>query len=114
MRQTKKYTRACDILKFPHQTQEQLYSEMNRLGWWWDSKKQAWERNDSLKSNKASDLIRVRVWADNQRISQIADLIQEGLEGSGFKVQERSEPYINRPPNNNESRIYLTCTYEND
>jgi hypothetical protein len=33
MKQTQKYSQACQILTFPHAIQDELYGELNRLGW---------------------------------------------------------------------------------
>lgn len=107
MKKTKKYSGACDILTFPHNNQDELYSELNRLGWFWNPKNQRWERNDSL-PNPASELIRIRVWADSSKVADVADLCIEGMEEKGFNLIEKSSPYQCRPTKQLESRIYLT------
>jgi hypothetical protein len=107
MKKTRKYSTACDILTFPHQNQEELYSELNRLGWFWNPKTQTWERDDRL-PDPSSELIRVRVWADSKKVENVADLVVEGMEEKGFSLLEKSSPYQCRPPKQLESRIYLT------
>lgn len=107
MKQTKKYTGACVVLTFPHDTQEQLYQELNRLGWWWNSKVQKWEHNEQL-AVPPTDLIRIRVWAAADEVAQAAAAVIEGLEQFDLKLLERTEPYPCRPPKQAESRIYLT------
>lgn len=107
MKKTKKYSRGCDILTFPHNNQDDLYSELNRLGWFWNSKNQEWERNDKL-PDPASELIKIRVWAASNKVENAADLVVESMEEKGFSLLEKSSPYICRPPKQSESRIYLS------
>lgn len=107
MKQTRKYTGACKILTIPHATQDQLYQELNRLGWFWDSKAQEWKRDDRV-SDPPSKLIRIRVWAATERVEEISLIISEAVAPYGLLLQERSDAYVCRPPQNNDSRIYLT------
>jgi hypothetical protein len=107
MRQTAKYREACSTLTFPHQTQEQLYQELNRLVFFWNSKTQKWERNDQL-ADPPSNVVRIRVWAATEKIDQAADAVVESMQQYGLRLVEKSEPYICRPPKQNDSRIYLT------
>lgn len=111
MKQTKKYTKACEIATptFSHETQESLYKELNRLGFFWDSQLQKWERDDR-NADEPTDLIRVRVWAATDKVEQAAHCFIESAQEYGLKLQEQSETYQNRPPKQNESRIYLTFT----
>lgn len=106
MKKTQKYTKALERLHYPHQTQEELYRELNRLGWFWQPKKKEWERDDTP-AKEATNLIKVRVWAATTLVKQAADLIVEQCEGVGLELLERSEPYQCRPPLQLESRIYL-------
>ncbi len=107
MKRTQKYSKACQILTFPHKTQEDLYSELNRLGWYWKSQKQEWIRDDTP-ANEATNLVRVRVWTATAKVEQAAELFAEDAEAKGLRLIEKSRPYANRPPNQNDSRIYLT------
>ncbi|PHJ55764.1 hypothetical protein VF14_33550 [Nostoc linckia z18] len=107
MKRTQKYSKACQILTFPHQIQDELYAELNRLGWYWQAAKKEWERDDTP-AKEATKLIRVRVWAAREIVENAADLFAENVEGMGLKLLERSNPYPCRPPNQLESRIYLT------
>jgi hypothetical protein len=107
MKQTQKYSKACQRLTFPHDTQDQLYAELNRLGWFWNSKKKDWYRDDTH-AREATNLVKVRVWASASKVRQAAELFIETAEDNGLRFVEKSEPYPCRPPNQNESRIYLT------
>lgn len=107
MKQTQKYTGACNILTYPHTNQEQLYQELNRLGWYWNAKKKKWERDDTP-AQEASKLIKVRIMASAKKVEQAAELFIEGIEGSGLRLLEKSQQYPCRPPNQNDARIYLT------
>ena len=42
-----KYSQSCQVLTFPHINQDELYSELNRLGWYWQAKNKKWERDDT-------------------------------------------------------------------
>ncbi|MBG1267766.1 hypothetical protein [Nostoc sp. WHI] len=107
MKRTKKYSEACEILTFPHRTQDEIYSELNRLGWFWDSKKREWLRDDTP-AKEATQLIRIRVWAATDKVDQAADLFIETAVDNGLRLIEKSSPYVCRPPNQKDSRVYLT------
>ncbi|AUB40452.1 hypothetical protein COO91_06467 [Nostoc flagelliforme CCNUN1] len=107
MKKTAKYSKACQILTFPHHTQDELYAELNRLGWYWQAKKKEWERDDTP-AKEATKLIRIRVWAAKDMVEDAAELFLEGAEGNGLRLIEKSAPYPCRPPNQLESRVYLT------
>lgn len=107
MKRTQKYLKAQEILTIPHSNQQELYSELNRLGWYWSSKKKVWERDDRL-AKPASKLIKVRVWCSTETIEDITDGIVDNLEEIGLNLLERSDSYQCRPPQQNDSRIYLT------
>lgn len=107
MKQTKKYSGAIAILTYPHQHQDELYQELNRIGFFWDSKSSQWVRDDSIPS-PASDLVRVRVWAASDKVEQAAQLFIEAASQSGLIFVEASKPYVCRPPQQNDSRVYLT------
>ena len=107
MKQTQKYSQACRILTFPHHTQDELYSELNRLGWWWNAKKKQWARDDTP-AKEATNLIRVRLMASSQKVSEVAQHFVEASNDMGLRLVEQSEPYPCRPPNQNESRVYLS------
>lgn len=109
MKQTKKYTKACEIATLTHDNQESLYKQLNALGFFWDSKIQNWLRDDRL-ADAPTNLIRVRVWAATEKVEQAADCFIEACGEYDLKLQEKSEPYQCRPPKQGESRIYLTFT----
>lgn len=106
MRKTQKYTKACEILKYPYQTQDELYAELNRLGYYWDSKKKVWIRDNTL-PGEATKLIHVRVWADATKVEDAAALFIENAESMGLELLEKSPPKPCRPPKQLESRVYL-------
>jgi hypothetical protein len=106
VKQTKKYRGACETLTFPHQTQEELYQELNRLGWFWNPKIQRWERDDRI-PNAATKTIYIRVMTGKERVEQAAEAIAEALEQYGLELIEKSEPYPCRPPKQNDARVYL-------
>lgn len=107
MRWTQKYSQAVHILTFPHASQDELYQELNRLGWWWNPKKKKWARDDSP-AQAASKLIKIRIWASAKKVEQAAELFIENAKDIGLRILEKSEAYACRPPNQNDARIYLT------
>lgn len=107
MKQTKKYAGACQIATLPHTSQEQLYQELNRLGFFWNQKAQIWERNDRL-AEPPSGILKIRVTTASNKIEQLADIAIEAMQQYGLNLLERSQPYICRPPKQAESRIYLS------
>lgn len=111
MKQTQKYAGATLILSFPHNTQDELYAELNRLGWWWNRKAKQWERDDRP-AKQASALIKIRVLAANSKVSEVAQHFIEVASDMGLRLIEQSGIYPCRAPNQNESRIYLT--FEDD
>ena len=106
MKRTKKYLGACEILTFPHPTQDELYAELNRLGWYWKSKSGKWERDD--RPPIVNSLIEIRVWAKKEVVEDVAQHFAEAAEEMGLNFIEKSDPYPCRPPHQLESRIYLT------
>lgn len=91
-----------------HDDQETLYRALNTQGYYWDSKREMWERNHEP-PDPPTDLVRIRVWAETSKVKQMADLIIDEMEASRkCEFIERSEPYQCRPPKQLESRIYLT------
>ena len=106
MKRTKKYTGATEILTFPHSSQDELYTELNRLGWYWSSKKSQWERDDRQAID--NNLVKIRVWAKKEIVEELAQHFIESGVDRGLKFIEKSAPYPCRPPNQLESRVYLT------
>lgn len=113
MCQTQKYSKACGFLKFSHENQEQLYQELNRLGWYWQVKKKDWERDDTP-ANEVTEIVKIRVWAATDKVSLVADLLIEQFESIDFKLLEKSPLYQCRPPQQLESRVYLSFIYEDN
>ncbi|MBN3943472.1 MAG: hypothetical protein V7L21_29620 [Nostoc sp.] len=107
MKKTPKYSKACCLLTFPHSSQEQLYSELNRLGWYWQPKEKEWLWDDT-QALAATKLIKIRVWAAKEIVEDAAEVFLENAESNGLRLIEKSSPYPCRPPKQLESRIYLT------
>lgn len=111
MKRTKKYVTALEIATLDHNSQDELYSKLNGLGYYWNAVSGKWERDDTL-PDPASDLFRVRLWADKEKVEEFAEVVSQLLRQSGYKLHDKSESYSCRPPKQNESRIYLTFTEE--
>jgi hypothetical protein len=106
MKRTRKYTTACEIATLNHTTQDDLYSHLNHLGFWWDAQKQIWERNDQL-AEPPSKLIKIRVWTATDQVEAVAASIIEAMATYNIHFLEGSRPFQCRPPQQNDSRIYL-------
>lgn len=106
-RMTKKWKGALDIVKSPGElTQEQVYEKLNNEDYFWDSKKQSWER--AMSAETSSPFLKIRVWENKNTVDESADVIVSALEKLGVKLVERSKPYLCRPPQQSEARVYLT------
>ena len=88
--------------------QETDYRKLAEAGYQWDSRAGEWIHLESLPANPATNLTRVRVWAARETVQHCADQVLQSLTQAGFRLVEMSEPYPCRPPQQNESRIYLT------
>ena len=106
MRQTQKYVKATQILTINHSHQEQLYQELNKLGWWWNAKLKEWERNDQL-ADPPMEGFKIRLWGNNEEIEHYSQLITQFLRENGCSIVDKSKPYVCRPPQQNQSIIYL-------
>ena len=88
--------------------QETDYRKLAEKGYQWDCRAGEWLCLDSLPAKPATDLTRVRVWAARDSVQHCAEQVLQSLTQAGFQLIEMSEPYPCRPPQQNESRIYLT------
>jgi hypothetical protein len=109
-KRTAKYVAALELaqrLKIPDlESAELLYQDLNEKNYFWDSDKQKWLPGGE--AVPASELIRIRVWAESGAVDALANRVVRGLVDEGFVLLEKSKPYMCHPPNQNESRIYLT------
>lgn len=110
---TKKYTEACTAarragIRTNGGNQDWLYQQLSEQGYQWDSDAGAWQHLPSLPADEPSPLIRVRVWANNEIVGLMADGVVAAMLDAGLRLVERSQPYPCRPPQQRESRIYLT------
>lgn len=110
---TKKYTEALRTgrqagIRTGAGDQEWLYRILAEQGYQWNSDAGEWQHLPSLPEDEPSPLIRVRVWAEASIVGLMADGIEAALQQAGLRLVERSVPYPCRPPQQRESRIYLT------
>lgn len=109
-KRTAKYVAALEIakrLKIPElETADYLYQDLNAKNYFWDSDEQKWLPGAA--PVPATELIRARVWAETSRVEGVANSVTLAMVENGFVLLEQSQPYMCRPPNQNESRIYLT------
>lgn len=88
--------------------QEQDYRKLSELGYQWDSTKGKWVRLDSQPAKPASQVTRVRVWAASHDVQRAADDVLSAMQARGYQLVEVSTPYPCRPPQQNDSRVYIT------
>ena len=111
-RMTAKYRRAALIAqnkKIPlNGDQNALYKKLQNDGYFWDSKQQVWIFHDPKKAKPATKLIKIRVWADGSKVQGIADIVARVLQDEfDWMLLKQSDLYENRPPEQNDGRVYL-------
>jgi hypothetical protein len=109
-KRTRKYVAALDTAAGLSVTStedaETLYQLLNQKNFFWDATEGRWVPGSA--PQPATDLIRIRVWAESSKVADVANTVVRRMNGSGFSLIEKSDPYMCRPPNQLESRIYLT------
>ena len=115
MRETKKfktaYAKGIEQKLFTRkdslESQDWLYRKLNDLGIFWDSKLGEWIEFQKEPANAPTPLIRVRVWgATGKSLDEAVSMVKAAF-GNGFECVNHSLPYVCRPPQQLESRIYL-------
>lgn len=107
MKRTKKYI-AAEIIanKLGVSIDKNIYLKLQENNYFWDSDKGEWFLGQE--AEPATELVKIRVWADRAKIDRDCLAIIASLEEFDFALEEKSEPYLCRPPKQNEARIYLT------
>lgn len=113
-RKTQKYNAARTIateLNFRGDWDDQnaLYQFLNEHHHVWDSKTGEWENYQAIPSYPPTDLLMIRVWTGTREESiAIARFLRHLLEQhTELDFIEQSEPYVCRPPKQNDYRVYL-------
>jgi ribonuclease HII len=109
MRITEKYRKAAKIaqsLNLTTEDREELYQQLNNNSYFWNSEKKKWEKIKTV-ANPPTELIKIRIWADARITEAVASELIEALAKKGLRVMNCSKPYLCRPPEHLESRIYL-------
>ena len=115
MKQTKKFISACQkaiekgVFKrgTPIESQDWLYQKLMDAGVMWDSKIGKWVEFNREPANAPTPVIRVRVWgATGENLDEAVRTVK-GAFGNGFEMVNQSLPYVCRPPQQLESRVYL-------
>lgn len=106
IRTSLKYKLALKLLPKTNLERNQLYRELNKLGYFWNSNDKQW-----IKANDEdvclSDEIKIRLWCDAENVEKYTKDLRDALRCKGLICTEYSAPYICRPPNHNQSRVYL-------
>ena len=107
MKRTKKFIAAEEIAsEIGVKIDEDIYQNLEQNNYFWDSENGKWIQGEE--PDPPTNLIKIRLWADGEKVKQDCDKLLHALENNGFVLEERSEPYVCRPPKQRESRIYLT------
>lgn len=109
MRITEKYRKAIQIrhrLKIRTEDREELYQQLNKNSYFWNSERKKWEKI-STAANPPTELIKVRIWADARITETVASKLIEALAKKGLRKMNCSKPYLCRPPEHLESRMYI-------
>lgn len=113
-RRTRKYVAAerlasqLNITNWRQMIASGLYQELGEHGYHWNSDSGTWENWTAMPADGPSEVIRLRCWARTEVVEMIADGVIESMAAAGLRLIERSQPYVCRPPKQNDSRIYLT------
>ena len=111
MKRTKKYVAAEAIaLALGIEVNDDIYRNLEQHNYFWHSEEGDWFKAGP--PEPPTNLIRIRLWADGEKVKEDCDILLHALKGHGFVLEERSEPYACRPPKQLESRIYLTFSRE--
>jgi hypothetical protein len=110
---TLKYELAKRILPKINLDRDDLYLELNKLGYFWDTKIKQWVKTDSEKINTLEN-VRIRVWSKSEDIGKHTNNIIEALKIKGFTLLSESQEYVCRPPDHNQSRKYLEFSHSED
>ena len=109
MKRTKKFIAAEKIaLEIGLVIDDQIYDSLQFNNYFWDSKQGIWFEGDE--PDPPTNLLKIRVWADQKFVQSDAGRIIQALEKLGYKIGEKSDEYTCRPPKQLEARIYLTFT----
>jgi hypothetical protein len=116
IKRTAKYVAAPEMayslgIKLKHKTADQLYEKLELEGYAWSSPLKKWYLRPVAKPQNEMDktVVRVRVTAHQDVISEIVGRVTIGLEQEGFKIGETSKVYPNtREPVDGGARVYLT------
>jgi hypothetical protein len=107
---TAKYSTALTVARREKITvngnQEELYSQLQEIGWWWNSDRKEWEHHEPAEADDPSPFVLIRVWVNEEIAPDVADDVIKGLKPH-YTLVERSEPYRCRPPKQREARVYL-------
>lgn len=106
MKNTQKYRLALQISNIKHDHQDILYEELNKLGYYWDSKIKQWVKYEG-ESQQPLEGLKIRLWSDQKDMDEYSSLIKEICQAHGLKLLESSKPYPCRHPQEQEVRVYL-------
>lgn len=108
---TAKYSAAYSLARREKITltdnQEQLYSQLQELGYYWDSDRKEFVWHDPNEADDPTQLIMIRVWADAEIVEDVADDVARSVPKSWGKPIKRNGPYPCRPPHQRDARMYL-------
>ena len=106
MKRTKKYVAAEAIaLEIGVPINDDIYQNLQENNYFWDSDLGEWiPRGENPTSNE----IEIRICSDSKKVSEDCDRIIQILSKQGLTLEDKSQPYICRPPKQLKSRIYLT------
>lgn len=97
-----------------HTTAEQVYSELESSGMYWDSKSGKWLERAKVDPLREMDkeLIRVRITAHLDYLEPYTTRLVDAMKAEGFIVQEISKPYPNVRDGDGAGRIYIALRDE--
>lgn len=108
---TAKYSAALAVARRERITQindqEQLYSQLRELGYFWNSDRKEWEYHAIEDADDPTPLIMIRVWANAEIVEDVADDVIRRVPKNWGQPLKKNGPYPCRPPKQREARMYI-------
>lgn len=97
------------LVAVKHSSADEVYSEIESSGYYWDSKTQKWHERQKIDPRREMDksLIRIRVTAHMDYLEAYTGRIVEAVKAEGFMMQEVSKVYPNVRDSDGAGRVYI-------
>jgi DNA-binding transcriptional regulator YhcF (GntR family) len=102
------------LVAVKHSTADEVYSELESSGFYWDSHKGQWIENQKTDPLREMDkrLIRVRITAHMDKLDAYTSQLCNALQHGGLTIQEVSKLYPNVRDSDGAGRVYIAVRDE--